>query len=156
MLKVRGCGKLIAFDIDDDRLQLAKKFGANETINLKTEKEVSEKHSGNIGVVIEAVGIQDTVTLAIDLARKGGTVIAVGNLTPSIDFALQKIVTREIAFDGSCASAGEYPACIDFIASGRLDIEPLVSKVVGLDQGAKYFDILLGQKEKLFKVVLEP
>ena len=62
-----------------------------------------------VDVVLEAVGIDATVRGAIDCVRKGGTVMLVGNITPEVTLPLQKVVTRQIRLQGSCASAGEYP-----------------------------------------------
>ena len=50
--------------------------------------------------------------------RKGGALTLVGNLAPHIDFPLQAVVTRQIRVTGSCASCGEYPQCIEMLASG--------------------------------------
>ncbi len=156
MLRTRGCGRLIAFDIDDKRLKLAKTFGADETVNLSEKGETGNRYLNKIDAVIEAVGINETVASSVEFVRKGGAVTAIGNLSPLIEFPLQKIVTKEISFNGSCASSGEYPACIDFISSGKLDVKPLISKIVPLEEGIEYFDILINNKENLFKVILEP
>ncbi len=52
----------------------------------------------------------------------------VGNLAAKIEFPLQAAVTREITLNGSCASRGEYPACLELIARGRMQVEPLVER----------------------------
>ena len=60
----------------------------------------------------------------------------VGNLAPSIDVPLQYVVTRQIRLQGSCASNGEYPQCIDLMAKGVIKVAPLISLVAPLSQGA--------------------
>ena len=58
--------------------------------------------------MFDAVGINPTFKTAIDLVRKGGKLILVGNLSSSIDLPLQKVVTEEIEIKGSCAISGVY------------------------------------------------
>ena len=75
----------------------------------------------------EVVGHSDTVLTAIRCLRKGGTVVLIGNLSPKVELPFQEVVTREISLLGSCASSGEYPECIDLLARGSVDVDPLVS-----------------------------
>ena len=63
---------------------------------------------------------------------------------------------RELTFAGSYASSGEFRTCIDLIASGRIDVGPLVSEVLPLSDGPSAFKRLLDGKENLLKIVLEP
>jgi len=88
--------------------------------------------------------------------RKGGAVILVGNVTPRVDLPLQDVVTREISLYGSCASSGEYPACIDLMASGAIDVGPLISATVPLEEGPAWFDRLYEGGSGLMKVILRP
>ena len=88
--------------------------------------------------------------------RKGGAVTLVGNLSPSVSFGLQSAVTREITLRGSCASCGEYPACLDMMARGAIDVAPLMSAVAALSEGASWFERLYGKEPGLMKVVLTP
>jgi L-iditol 2-dehydrogenase len=66
---------------------------------------------------VEAVGKSETVNAAIDSVRKGGSAILVGNVSPDVTLPLQKVVTRQIRLQGSCASAGEYPRAIELMSS---------------------------------------
>jgi L-iditol 2-dehydrogenase len=80
----------------------------------------------------------------------------VGNLAPKVEFPLQAAVTREISVNGSCGSQGEYPACLQLIAQGRVQVAPLVSAVAPLSEGPQWFQRLYRGGEGLLKVVLEP
>ena len=75
-------------------------------------------------VSFEAVGMSVTVDLALRCLRKGGAATLVGNVSPKIEFPLQVAVTRELSIYGSCASRGEYTACLDMLARGDLKAEP--------------------------------
>jgi L-iditol 2-dehydrogenase len=73
-----------------------------------------------------------------------------------MEFNLQELVSRELTFAGSYASSGEFRTCIDLIASGRINVEPLVSEVAPLEAGRAAFERLLKAEENLLKIVLEP
>jgi L-iditol 2-dehydrogenase len=69
---------------------------------------------------------------------------------------LQKVVTRQIRLQGSCASAGEYPQAIKMIASGRIKVAPLITAVAPLSDGPSWFGRLHAREPNLMKVVLDP
>jgi L-iditol 2-dehydrogenase len=103
-------------------------------------------------VIFEAVGINTTVNLAIELARKGGTVVLVGNIARVVDLPLQTVVTRQLTVYGSTASCGEYPASIGLIADGKVPVDAIVSAVAPLREGPDWFARLLRGGEPLLKV----
>src|SRR5690606_17652608 len=108
-------------------------------------------------VAFEVVGLSSTVDLAVQIVRPGGTVVLVGNVQPRVDFALQAAVTRELTLLGSRASAGEYPAALASIASGEIQVDPLISAVALLAEGASWFSRLTSAEGRGFlKVILQP
>ncbi|SDY98846.1 MULTISPECIES: galactitol-1-phosphate 5-dehydrogenase [Rhodonellum] len=160
VLKLSNAGKIIAVDLDDKKLELAKKFGADHTFNSKTE-DIQESilaltHNRGADVVFEAVGISATVKLAIENVRKGGVVTLVGNLAQQVDFPLQAVVTREIRLQGSCAIAGEYAKVLEMMEKGLIDVDSLLSAKVPLSEGASWFKRLYDKEPGLNKVVLQP
>ena len=104
----------------------------------------------------EVVGYPETVAAAIRCVRKGGVVTLVGNLTPEVPLPLQTVVSRQITLLGSCASSGEYPAAIELLVSGAVDVKPLITAVAPLADGQSWFDRLHRANEGLMKVVLQP
>ena len=159
-LRVAGCGQIIAVDLDPDRLDLACKLGADEGLNSKSDDVadlVRERSAGRgSDLAFEVVGISPTLNLAIECLRKGGLLGMVGNLAPQTDFPLQAAVTRELTLYGSCSSRGEYPACLDMIARGAVDVGALISATAPLSEGASWFDRLYKREPGLMKVILEP
>jgi L-iditol 2-dehydrogenase len=155
-----GCGQLIVLDVAEDRLGLAAKCGATQTINsgkqdaLDTIKNFTRGHGADVS--FEAVGLTPTVDLALRCLRKGGAATLVGNVAPKIEFPLQVAVTRELSVLGSCASRGEYPACLDMLARGDLKADPLISATAPLAEGAGWFERLYRKEQGLLKVVLKP
>jgi L-iditol 2-dehydrogenase len=157
--KLRGA-KLIACDINDFRLGLARQVGADACIDSSKadlKDEIQKRTDGRgVDVTFEAVGFGETFRQAISITRTGGAIVAVGNLQKETEFNLQELVSRELAFIGSYASAGEFRTCIGLIASGKINVRPLISEVLPLKEGPKAFKRLLEGKENLLKIVLEP
>ena len=159
-LRAAGCGRIIAADIAQDKLTLAAKLGATHTVDCADgsalEKILQLTHGCGADVAFEAVGVAATVDLAVRCVRKGGAVTLVGNVSPNVPLPLQVVVTRELTLNGSCASAGEYPACLDMMARGAIQTGPLLSAVAPLAEGATWFDRLYAREPGLVKVVLCP
>jgi len=160
LLKLAGANPLIAIDTDPEKLEQIKKFGADYALNPDQEgvieriKELTGKRGAD--VVIEAVGLSETVNTAIDSVRRGGRLVLVGNLSPKIEFPLQKIVTGEISVSGSCAINGEYSEVLDLISDGKVKIDELISAVAPLSEGADWFNRLFKKESGLNKVILIP
>jgi len=159
-LKARGWERVIAVDLDDKRLALARELGAAETFNARQEGLAMHLRQlcGGDGAdaSFEVVGAAAPLDLAIRCVRKGGQVILVGNLQPNTPFPLQEVVTRQLTLRGSCSCAGEYPEAIRRIEDGSIRVEPLLSAVAPLQEGADWFQRLYDNKEGLLKVVLTP
>lgn len=159
-VRAAGASRVLIADVDQTRLELAKKVGADETLLLSGEELVSEiyRRTGGKGVdlVLEAVGHDVTVSAAIGAVRKGGTVTLVGNVSPEVTLPLQKVVSRQIRLQGSCASSGEYPEAMELIASGKIQVKPLITAVVPLSEGPEWFARLYAHEPNLMKIVLSP
>jgi L-iditol 2-dehydrogenase len=159
-LRAAGCGRLIAVDVDPHRLELACRLGADEGLSPRetdVAAEVLRRTAGRgADLAFEAAGLPPTVAAAIGSVRKGGCVALVGNLTPQVDLPLQAVVTRELTLYGSCASRGEYPACLDMIGRGTINVEALTSAVVPLPEAPAWFRRLREGKEGLLKVIVRP
>ena len=160
LLRLAGCGTIIAIDRVPAKLELAKQFGADAGLlsdDPDVIRRVFEKTGGQgADRAFEVVGLPPTLRLTIDCLRKGGSATLVGNLAPTAGIPLQAIVTRQITLYGSCASAGEYPACLDLIAAGKVDVDSLISATAPLADGADWFDRLYRGEPGLMKVILKP
>ena len=158
--KEKGAGNIIAIDLADKKLEIARQIGATHTFNPKKNniKEEILKLTINRGadVAFEAVGISSTLQQAIASVRRGATVTLVGNVTPTTDFPMQHIVTRQIKLQGSAAICGEYPAVLDMFSRKQIDTRPLVSIEAPLSKGAEWFHKLYKKEKDLVKVILKP
>lgn len=159
-LRAAGCGKIIAVDIEQDKLDLAVRFGADFTLKAGSADIPAEvlRITGGRGadIAIDAVGKSVSLDTALSSLKKGGSLTVIGNLDPKVDLPLQKLVTRQITLRGSCASSGEYPACLEMIARGVIDVDVLISRVAPLSEGAGWFERLYKGEEGLMKIILEP
>ncbi len=160
VLREKGCRNIIAVDLDDDKLALAKRIGATRTLNAKdidVPAAIRELTGGQgADASFEVVGHSTTVMNAIRSLRKGGTVVLIGNLSPKVEIPLQEVVSREISVLGSCASSGEIPQCIDLLARGAVDVDPLISLKASLEDAPALFQRLYGGDKSLMKVILQP
>lgn len=159
-LRNASCGNIIAVDIDDEKLSLAKTMGADFVFNsgaVRVKEEVLKlTHNRGADCAFEVVGISPAVNTGIDAVRKGGSFTLVGNLSARIDFPLQAVVTKELTLYGSCASNGEYPACMDMIVRKKIDVDSFISAVAPLSEGASWFKRLYDKEKGLMKVILTP
>ncbi len=160
MLKIAGANPIIALDLDENKLKLAKGFGATYAFNSsekRVQKEIlnlTKKRGADFG--FEVVGLSETVNLCINNLRKGGTAVLVGNLKPEVTIPLQKVVTTELSLLGSCAINGEYELVLDLLASGKIKVDKMISAVAPLSEGASWFNRLYNKEPGLNKVLLVP
>jgi L-iditol 2-dehydrogenase len=159
-LKAAGCGKVIAVDLAEEKLSLAKDLGAEIGINPNSTDAVQSIREATGGdgadIAMEVVGATPTVQTAIEGTRKGGSVTLIGNLASKVDFPLQSVVTRELTIYGTCGSNGEYLECIDLLSRGVIKVDPLISAKATLDEGPEWFDRLYATEAGLMKVILQP
>lgn len=160
VLRAAGCSRVLAVDLEPERLELARKLGADAVLapqNADVAKAVAELTEGRgADVAFEAVGITATVKTAIAAVRRGATVTLVGNLMPSVEVPMQAVVTRQLRLQGSCAIAGEYPAALSMIERGVVNVDAMRSAVAPLAEGAAWFDRLYRKERGLMKVILKP
>jgi len=160
LLKLAGCKTVIAVDTQEDRLAKAKDFGADFTFTPDdpqlTKQVMSITENRGADIAFEVVGISETIRAAINLLRKAGTLVLIGNLSPTVELPLQAIVTRQLRLQGSCAINGEYPAVLDLISKGELDVTGILSAEAPLADGAMWFEKLYKKEKGLMKVILKP
>jgi 2-desacetyl-2-hydroxyethyl bacteriochlorophyllide A dehydrogenase len=158
--RLTACGTIAAIDIDDRKLKMARELGADIVINSANQDPLEvllrEAGRGEVDVCLDAVGLPSSINTALSVVRKGGTLVLIGNWAPEIPLALQVVVMREIDLKGSAASNRDFDASVDLIASGRVKVDSLISKVVPLEEGPEWFHVLHEGKQPLFKVILEP
>lgn len=136
-----GCTPVIAVDINPDKLDLAKKLGATHAINSKAADAVAEilkLCKGGADFAIEATGLAPVMRQALACVRaQGGTAVVIGNARFGTTL---EIDPRELnqgkrllgTWGGDNVPDRDYPRYCKLLASGRLDLEPLLSRSYGL------------------------
>ena len=137
-----GAHTIIAVDLDDRKLTIAREFGATHTVNSSTEDPVEAIRSltgGNgVDVAIEAVGLPVTYEQAFYARDHAGTVVLVGVPSPDmkIELPLLEVFGRggnlKSSWYGDCLPSRDFPMLIDLYLQGRLDLQRFVSETIGI------------------------
>ncbi len=158
VVRAFGAKQIIAVDIDEEKLKTARANGASVCINSTSPdaaEQIREATEGGADLAFDATGIDKTVSLCIQSVRTGGRVVLIGNVAPDVHFPLQKVVTGQISLFGSCASAGEYPECLELIASGKVNVDSMISKVVPLRDGNLWMNKIYNHEDGLTKICFD-
>jgi len=162
--RLRVAGPIIAVDGVDARLDIARKMGADVTLNFRNVDVVEEvlKLTGGRGVdaSIEALGLQSTFESALRVLKPGGTLSSLGVYSSDLTIPLgafhaglgdNKIVTS------LCPGGKErMRRLLNVVASGRVDLSPLVTHQYALDDITDAYDLFANQRDGVLKVAIKP
>jgi len=162
IVRKMGAGKIIISDTIDERLQLARKLGADEAINAKKEDtaEKTKKLTGGYGadVVIEAIGMPATWEQALKMVRKGGTVLEFGGCPPQTEI---KISTEQLHYGETTimgafhTTPSHFKKALNLIASGAINVKPLITNHVKLSDIKQALETLATSKTDI-KIAISP
>ncbi|MEV5751454.1 S-(hydroxymethyl)mycothiol dehydrogenase [Actinoallomurus sp. NPDC052308] len=160
--RLAGAAKIIAVDLDDRKLDQAKKLGATHTVNSRDADAVEAIRdlTGGFGadVVIDAVGRPETYEQAFYARDLAGTVVLVGVPTPEmrLELPLLDVFGRggalKSSWYGDCLPSRDFPMLIDLYLQGRLDLDAFVSETIPLDDVEGAFE-RMGRGDALRSVV---
>jgi L-iditol 2-dehydrogenase len=161
-VKKMGAEKIVMIDLVDERLNVAKELGADETINAGKENAVEkvQQLTGGYGadIVIEAIGSPVTWEQALRLARKGGTILEFGGCPPGTEIKLN----TEMLHYGELTVLGAFHTtplhfrkALNLISSRTVDVRPLVTKRMRLEDIKQAFEILSTSKNEI-KIAIAP
>ncbi len=152
--RIAGASKIIAVDIDNAKLELAKTFGATHTVNSKevdAVEAIREMTDGNgVDVAIEAIGLPQTYEQAFYARDLAGTVVLVGVPNPEMKIELPYIDVfgrggaLKSSWYGDCLPSRDFPMLIDLYLQGRLNLDGFVSETISLDQVEEAFHKMEG------------
>ncbi len=161
--KLGGAETIIAIDIADDKLGLARQLGATHTINASEAdhaEQVRDLTNGGVDFAIDLAGVIPAMKTAYAVTRYGGTVVTAG-LSPStaeFSFVQSNLVSEEKSikgsYMGSCVPVRDIPRFISLYRQGRLPVDKLISRQVGLDEINEGFDRL--QQGETIRQILVP
>lgn len=160
LLSLAGAGRIVAIDINAERLAMARRHGATHTLRSDTQDVAAEvrRICGGRGadVAFEAVGISSTVNMALACLRTGGAATLIGNLAPRVELPLQSIVIGQLTVRGTTNASDEWSACLQMVSDGRVDVDSLISTEAPLADGAEWFARLKHGEPGMMKVILKP
>jgi alcohol dehydrogenase len=153
-------GRIVAIDLADSRLEQAREFGADVTINNGREDALASilELTGGLGadVAIEAVGVPETFELCTELVRPGGRVANVGVHGHSATLHLEKLWIRDVTILTGLVDTVTTPQLLKLIAQGRLDATPFATHRFPLGETMSAYDTFAAAAEThALKVVLE-
>ncbi|MDB5529831.1 MAG: hypothetical protein JWR51_2934 [Devosia sp.] len=153
-----GASTVTLADIAAFPRNLAVQLGADSNLDASDPVAVERGLAltpGGFHVVFEASGAPPAVPLSIALARRGATIVQIGTLPADVTAPLNTIMARELSYVGSFRFANVFAIALDLMASGRVDVAPLVNAVMPLDEMASAMDRAIG-KDGVIKVQVEP
>jgi threonine dehydrogenase-like Zn-dependent dehydrogenase len=159
--QLRGAARVIAVDLDDQRLAAAAARGC-DTINPDKD-DLAERvlnHTDGLGAdcSIEAVGSADLITAAAAVTRHGGRVAVIGVLTePVASLPWMLFFMKNLTLRTGLVNPQNYiPKLMALIEQGRLDPTVIISHRLPLSEGARGYEIFANHEERALKVVLAP
>lgn len=152
--------RVLITDLSDHRLDIARRCGLEHVSSPRHEtlREASERIFGPAGfdVAFECVGVEPTVTAAIDAIQKGGTLVVVGVFAerPRVDMGL--VQDRELKILGTLMyQRSDYERAVELIATGKVVTEPLMSKHFAMAEFLEAYRFLEGQRDQVMKVFID-
>lgn len=140
--RIAGAARIIAVDLNETKLELARKMGATDTINpegIDLVGEIVEMTGGGVHYAFEVIGFPETIRQAYSMLRRGGTAVVIGVMPdgvdvtiPGRDFIMEKRLIGSMM--GSNRFLLDVPEFLTLYQQGRLDLESMVSKRISLDE----------------------
>lgn len=152
--------EIIMVDLDDNRLEVSKDFGATDTINSgdgnAIEKIMELTNNKGVDVAIEAVGIPTTFDICQDIIKAGGQVAVVGVHGTSVDLKLEELWIKNITMTTGLVDTYTIPMLMKTVGAGKLEPEQLITHHFKLDEIMDAYDTFgNAAEEKALKIILE-
>jgi len=139
--------RVIAVDIDDRKLDLARQLGASDVLDPKSvervDKELKKKTGGGVDIALEAIGKPETIRAAYESLRPGGRLCVIGYSAEAVTLPFSKLMFYELEVVGSlgCPSV-DYPDLIELVRTNRVQLKALVTGRYALDDIEQGFNAL--------------
>ncbi|MCB0105334.1 MAG: zinc-binding dehydrogenase, partial [Caldilineaceae bacterium] len=145
-----GAERIIAVDLVEEKLDLAKEFGATDSVYAGRGDAVQQVHEltgGGVDYAFEAIGLKQTARQAYDMVRRGGTAVVVGMVPPEDTIEVPGLIWREEktlkgSFYGSARFHVDMPRILALYQQGKLDLDRLLTRRFPLEQINEAFDLL--------------
>jgi 2-desacetyl-2-hydroxyethyl bacteriochlorophyllide A dehydrogenase len=157
--KRKGAGRVIVSEPAASRRDLARSLGADDVIDPagSASLQVRELTKGlGADLSIEAVGIVPTMDDCLAATRRGGRIVVAGAFEAPYSVMLLNLLVQEHSIIGTFGYNGEFAEARDLIISGAIDVSPLISRTVPLDELPRAFEEITNDRNKYQKVLVRP
>lgn len=139
-----GCSKVILTDISAEKLAIAGQYDGIIPVNVAQDKlsDAVNEHTSNWGadIVFEASGAPSVLNEAVRILRPGGCMVLVGMPPNEVPFDVNAAISREIRIETVFRYANVFDRALELIASGKVDLKPLISKTFSFDESIEAFE----------------
>jgi L-idonate 5-dehydrogenase len=144
-----GAQEIVATDVSDFTLGLARKVGADAVVNVATDSmDQFKANKGHFDVMFEASGIESALHMGLEVLRPRSTLVQLG-LGGHISVPQNMIVSKEIEIRGSFRFHDEFGLAVDMINKRRVDLKPLLTKVVPLEEATQAFELAMDRSQAM-------
>ncbi len=158
--KAYGACETIVVDLDPVRLQMAQRMGATRVIDATKQdpgSAIGKDHPQGMDVVIEAAGSVPTEQLSTRLVRRGGRIVWVGLPgQEQVPISVLEVVDKEVDILSVFRYANTYPEAIQLVASGLVDVKPMITHHLPLDGATQALELMHTRADGALKVVVTP
>jgi 2-desacetyl-2-hydroxyethyl bacteriochlorophyllide A dehydrogenase len=158
--KCAGAGRIFVVDVVSFRLDMAKKLGADEMVNAAEEDPVQKimklTNGEGVDVAIEAVGVKKTVQQAIDMVKKGKTVIVTGMMEKIMEIDMLGVTANEIRVQGDYSyTKKEFASSVKLVSANKINLKPMITHIFPLNEIVNGFKVFEKKKDAM-KVIIKP
>jgi L-idonate 5-dehydrogenase len=154
--RVHGAAEIVAVDVVDEPLVVAKALGAHLTINVAAEPGWVQRYSpdkGSFDVMLECSGNQQALRAGLEVMRPRGVVVQLG-LGGDVSIPQNMVVAKELDIRGSFRFHAEFALAVRLINEGRVDLRPLVTRSFPMTQAREAFE-LASDRRRAMKVLID-
>ena len=146
-----GAREIVATDVEDAPLAVARTMGATATVNVASAPQELDRYASSRGyfdVAVEASGTASALQSLFAIVRRGGRIVQLGMLPPgTAPVPVNRLQARELELVGAFRAADEFRAAVDCIVEGRIDVSPILSGTIALDDATSAFERAGNRKE---------
>jgi L-idonate 5-dehydrogenase len=154
--RVHGAAEIVATDVVDEPLVIARKMGADHTINAATDKDWVARNSadkGSFDVMFECSGNERAMRDGLEVMRPRGVVVQLG-MGGDVSLPQTTIVTKELTVCGSFRFHAEFALAIKLINDRRVDLSPVITNSFPMKQAVEAFE-MAGDRRRAMKVLID-
>ena len=154
--RLHGAAEIVATDVVDEPLAIARRMGADETLNALTDKAWVARYSadkGSFDVMLECSGNQQALRDGLEVMRPRGVVVQLG-LGGDVSIPQNVIVAKELSICGSFRFHAEFALAVKLINQGRVDLSPVITHSFAMQQATEAFE-LAGDRRRAMKVLID-